>query len=581
MTRPAPYESHGASATAPDIDAPLVDTWPSPLLGTLVLTVVAGALFAIRLAGQPNLLDNEYRLGAFVLNAIQGGNWLTPHDLSGSMYKPPMLTWLSALVSLPTGHVSRFSLYFPTALATWGTALLIYLAGRDGFGRRAGFLGGLTYLLSYVAFHQMATARWDGLFAFTVTWTAIAGFRAWTRGRGWTQFWLAAAVATLTKGPLGILLAAFGFLAIPWEHRSGRPPPLRGSHAVGVALFLALTVGWFASAYWRMGQHMIDDMFRDEFVGHMVMRLPGHRFWKAPNDFLTNFLPWSVLTIVGLWRVVRKPAVDDRTRRFERFCCCWLVAGLLLFALSPHNPSRLLDPLFPAAALIAGRELDRLVTRFELRSPALATCTVIVVALAALAAQAHHFDRRSGKAKQTVAMLDLRRTVRAAVGNGFPLSWADDVPFAAQLAFDTMRPTLGFHRAAALLRDDAPAYVVVRDVARLRRSLGRHAPSIQEVAASSVGGTPYLHIVSNRAHLEWSDPVAVGLGPLRVRLSAVRLGPTQDGAIVVERSSQAGSVVLTNGGRDAERFVVRVVGHGVAEQSGEIAPGQTLRIAIE
>ena len=68
--------------------------------------------------------------------------------------------------------------------------------------------------------HQMATARWDGLFAFMVALTALAGFRAWTSGRGWTVFWLAAAAATLTKGPLGLLLAAFGFLAIPWERRS-------------------------------------------------------------------------------------------------------------------------------------------------------------------------------------------------------------------------------------------------------------------------------------------------------------------------------------------------------------------------
>ena len=200
----------------------------------LVLTLVASILFAVHLAGPPNYLDNEYRLGAFVLSAIQGGNWIAPHDLLGHMYKPPMLTWLSALVSLPTGRVSPFTLYFPTALATWATACLVFAATRTHFGWEAGFLGGLSYLLSYAAFHQMATARWDGLFAFTVTLTALLGFRASSTHRGWTAFWLAAAAATLTKGPLGVLLAAFGFLAVPWEGRSARWQPFRGAHAWGV-----------------------------------------------------------------------------------------------------------------------------------------------------------------------------------------------------------------------------------------------------------------------------------------------------------------------------------------------------------
>src|SRR5436305_14938775 len=97
--------SVGVIAAAPAADTSPIEGRRPPLLAPVVLTLVAGALFAIRLAGQPDLMDNEYRLGAFVLNAIQGGNWLTPHDLFGSMYKPPMLTWLSALVSLPTGHV--------------------------------------------------------------------------------------------------------------------------------------------------------------------------------------------------------------------------------------------------------------------------------------------------------------------------------------------------------------------------------------------------------------------------------------------------------------------------------------------
>ena len=546
----------------------------------VALTLVAGGLFAIRLAGQPNYLDNEYRLGAFVLNAVQGGEWLAPHDLLGNMYKPPMLTWLAALVALATGHVDRFSLYLPTALATLGVAWLAFVAGRDHFGARAGFFGGLCYLLSYVASHQMATARWDGLFAFAVTLTAIAGLRAVTRGRGWTGFWLAAAFATLTKGPLGVLLAGFGFLAIPWERRSGRRLSLGGSHRPGFALFAFLTLGWCAAAYWRMGSHLFDDMFRQEFVGHIVMNTPGHRFWKVPNDFLTNFAPWSVFAVVGLWRTVRSPAADEPGRLFERFCFCWLTAGLLLFALSPHNPSRLLDPIFPPAAMLAGRELDRLASRLAPRQLAIACATAIVVAFAMLALQARHFERESGKTKETVAMFDLRRTVEGAVGGDFPLSYAVDVPFATQLAFETMRPKVTYRRAAALLRDPAPAYVVVSDVAHLRRRLGRNPPPVYEVASATIAGVPYLHVVGNRDRLARLDPFAVAVGPLRLRLSGLRLGPTQDGRIVVGRGTGPGSLDVINGVPRPVTLVLRVEGEP-SRPAQELAPRATLHVAVD
>ncbi len=560
---------------------PRAEAAPSWLAAPLVLTLIALALFGIRLAGRPNLLDNEYRLGACVLNAIQGGNWISPHDSLGNVDKPPMLTWLSALASLPTGQVTRFTLYLPTALATLAVALLVCAAGRRHFGWRAGFFAGLACVLSHVAAQEMGTARWDGLFAFTVVLTAFAAFRAWISGRGWTAFWVAAAVATLTKGPLGLLLGAFGLCAVSWERRSGRPWPLRGSHGRGVAVFLFTTIGWLAAAGWQMGPHLITNMLGTELVGHMVMRAPGHRLTKPLLDFLGGFAPWSALAAAGLWRIWAFPSEDDRTRRFERFVFCWFVGGLLIFCISPHNPSRLLWPIMPPAALIAGRELDRFMPRFQARRGRAIAAALILTALTGLALQQRGHERRSHKAAQTLAMFDLSRQVGAAVGKDFPLTYVRDVPFAMQLTLDTMRPTVTFAEAAALLRGDAPVYVVVRNVTRLRRALRDDRRPLHEVAACSVGSDPYLHILSNRPRLEWSDSMAIGLGSLRVQLSGVHLGATQDGEIVVKRGSRAGSVAVVNGASEAANVALRVIGGAERRESRRLAGGASWDVGVE
>ena len=78
-------------------------TRPLSRLGLAVLGAVGVALFAIRLTGLPNLMENEYRLGAYVLDVLQHGNWLCPQDSLGNTDKPPMLAWLATLASWPCG----------------------------------------------------------------------------------------------------------------------------------------------------------------------------------------------------------------------------------------------------------------------------------------------------------------------------------------------------------------------------------------------------------------------------------------------------------------------------------------------
>src|SRR5262249_14940653 len=269
-----------------------------------VFGAVATTLFVIRLTGFPNVLDNEYRLGATVLNVLQHGTWICPSDSLGNTDKPPLLTWLSALVSLPLGRVNRFTMYLPTALATLALAWIIFTSGRRYFGWRSGFLGGLAYLLSVVGSEQLGTARWDGLFALTVALAALAAFRAWMRGEGWLRFWLAAAVATLTKGPLGVLLAGFGLGASVWERRSNTPKPVRGSQLGGIILFVVITGGWFLLAYRQVGSHLIDNMLGQELVGHVVEHEPARKFWKPIGDFLANFGPWSALACLAVFWIV-------------------------------------------------------------------------------------------------------------------------------------------------------------------------------------------------------------------------------------------------------------------------------------
>ena len=148
------------------------------LLALIVVTWVG--IFAVRLAGPPNIGDNDQeRPAAYVLDVLVNGDWIVQRDDTGDITsKPPLYTWVTALTAKAYGKLDEFSLYLPGALCVLIVALLIHVIGESYFGRNAGAAGALAYLLSIAAFKQAHLARTDALFALTVVVTAILAYAA-------------------------------------------------------------------------------------------------------------------------------------------------------------------------------------------------------------------------------------------------------------------------------------------------------------------------------------------------------------------------------------------------------------------
>ena len=466
---------------------------------TLVL-LTAAALFAIRLAGPPNLMDKDQeRPASYVLDAVRNSHWIVQHDWMGALTsKPPLYTWLSALATLPFERINRFSLYLPSALSVLVTALIILRVGTAYFGSAAGLFAGMVLILSPIMSRQIALARTDALFMCTVSLAAVAAFDAWTRGRGWTAFWVLAAIATLAKGPLGVVLAAGGLLAAFWETRSGRPAPLRGSHGVGILFYVLLTLGWFALAYHEAGPPLVERLFKRELLSQSVggenMPAPFLNSYKPFAYFLHRFLPWSLPACVGFWRVLARPAADEPQRRFERFLFCWFFFGLLLFSIAAHQRADLLSPILPAAALLGGREVALWLK--SVRSSLQLAGTVLVAALV-LGFNANYCAKQMVDpwVRKTLGMEQLAGKIREKVGDA-PLVHVES-PYTLQFYLNTMSTMVSPQEAARLLAGSNRVYVTVCDFGLVRQ----HLPdglAVREVARWPESGEPFARVVSNQ-----------------------------------------------------------------------------------
>ncbi|OQA06508.1 MAG: hypothetical protein BWY65_02178 [Firmicutes bacterium ADurb.Bin373] len=441
--------------------------WPFLLLISLVWL----AFFLLRLGGPPDLraFDQE-RPASYVMDVVQNGHWACQRDFQNNISsKPPLYTWLAALTTISLGRISRFSIYFPTALAALITACIIFFAGYRLFGQVDGCMAALFYIVSAPGLKQLCLARTDPLFTMLVALAGVFAYRAWALQKSWTWFWLASAAITLTKGPLGIIIAAGGLSAFFWERKEGNRLPFGGVQLPGIILFLSITLTWFFMAYAACGKPFIDTMISRELVGHAVGgykdKIPLLGFYKPAFYFLTRFFPWSILSVMGFWRIWRRPAQDPNRRAAERFLFCYFFFGLAVLSLASHHRGDLMFPLVPAASLAAGNMAARRFHFSTARSFLLPAAACAGIALAATGAYYYLFRTDDAYVLATCRLKHDAAQIASLLGRGTRVEYVG-TDYTLQFYLNLLQPWITCGEAVRLMAMPDPIIIVARSASQ-------------------------------------------------------------------------------------------------------------------
>ena len=298
------------------------------------------------------------------------GEWLVPH-LNGEVYtqKPPLLFWLMNLASLVTGELNEWAARLPSAVAAVATVLLTYRIGRRFFSRRAGWLAA-------AAFATSAKVLWQGRFGqIDMLLTALVAAAVWVWVRGYTEgrprlyplFFLFAGLATLAKGPAGLLpplLAIVVYLLVVRERGELR----RMRIGLGLLLWAAVVAAWLVPAALDAGPAYLRTMILEQNLTRYAD--PWHHFrpfwyylWVLPADFFPWFALLPTALVVG-WKRLRT-AGEGRARQGYLFALCWMVVTLVFFSASPAKRTVYVLTMYPAMALLVGAALDRAAGRWR------------------------------------------------------------------------------------------------------------------------------------------------------------------------------------------------------------------------
>jgi len=318
----------------------------------LAVLLAAALLIFWWLGGHDLWAPDEPYFAEGAREMVVDGQWAVPH-VNGVVTtdKPPLFFWLIALFSLPLGAVTSFTARLPSALAALGTVALTMRLGRRLYGPRTAPLAGAVLAVSFLFWDKARWCQTDSLLCLLI-WVALSAFAAHRAGeaggrRAGLLFWLAAALAVLTKGPVGLLLPlGIALVTLGWDRELGgwrRFAPLAGP-----LLFAAVVGAWMVLAtVGGHGEYSVWGALKTHFLKRGLYGL-AHR--QPPWYFLEavpiNLLPWTGLlpgALVLAWRR-RAPA--------DRFALAAAAFVVVFFSISTEKRELYALPALPAFALL-------------------------------------------------------------------------------------------------------------------------------------------------------------------------------------------------------------------------------------
>ena len=244
----------------------------------------------------------------------------------------------------------------------------------------AGLHAGFILATSVLVFAFGRAASMDMLLAACVT-VAVGLFGLRILGLAGTfalpAAYAAMGLATLAKGPLGVLLPALVVGAVALVTRELRILRLVLSLR-GMLVFLVVAGPWFAAVLADQGRHFVDVFLLDHNVARFTSTVhnhPGPFFYYLPV-LLLGLFPWSGLVPAALAQV------RPRASRADAFLLVWLLAPFVFFSLAGSKLPGYVLPCLAPLGLLMGRAAAGIAADEDTAPPWAGRRTMAVVSLA-------------------------------------------------------------------------------------------------------------------------------------------------------------------------------------------------------
>ena len=333
------------------------------------LIIAVALIWFANLEYRKLIKPDEGRYAEIPREMVVSGDWTTPR-LNDLKYfeKPPLQYWATAAAYTVFGEHQWTSRLW-TGLTGFAGILLVWFAGLRLFGREAANYAAILLGSSmlYVLMGHINTLDMGVTFFLTLGIAGLLLGQTQTdtkKQRNWMVLaWAALGLAVLSKGLMGLVLpgAALFIYAVVQRDFS----VFKRMHWLpGLAVFLLITAPWFYLVMKANPEFFQRFFIYEHYTRFTTKDLGRYQPWYYFIPILlAGMLPWTVLMFDTLLRTWKGGARVANVFSTERFLLIWAVFIYLFFTVSGSKLPSYLLPMFPALALLMGKQLAVMNTR--------------------------------------------------------------------------------------------------------------------------------------------------------------------------------------------------------------------------
>ena len=306
---------------------------------------------------------DEGRYAEMAREMVVSGDWVTPR-LNGIKYfeKPPLQTWMNAATFAAFGLGEWQARLWTGLSALFGIALVAYTGTRifsPRVGQSAAVILASSFWWAGMGHVNSLDMGLSGMMTLALCGLLLGqrdGVSASQQRNGMLLCWLGMALATLSKGPMGIILPGavlfiYTFVARDWRIW------LRLHLGKGLVLFFVVTTPWFVLVA-QANPEFLHFFFIHEHWERFTSKVhhrDGPWYYFIPL-LIVGISPWLGLLPQALWRGVRQQAGSFQP---AKLLLVWALFIFFFFSISSSKLPSYILPVFPALALLVALHLER------------------------------------------------------------------------------------------------------------------------------------------------------------------------------------------------------------------------------
>ncbi len=323
------------------------------ILSGFVLLVVCMSFFK---SGSFMLFDvDEAVFSEASREMVETGDYITPTYNYEPRYDKPILFYWFMSAAFKLFGTSEFAARFTSGGFGVLLVCMTFLFIKRARGELPAYLCSLALLLNLEFFVYSHSAVTDMTLAFFLTASFFAFYLAVSEGedRWFTAFWAASALATLTKGAIGLIFPVM--VALLFIVATRRFAALKALFKpMDLLIFFLITAPWFAIETYINGW----DFFNAFVIKHHIKRYSdvisshGGPPYYYVGILLLGFFPWAALLPGALYKGFKE--IRGKEAGLYLYASIWFAFVLIFFSISKTKLPNYIFPLFPAGAILAG-----------------------------------------------------------------------------------------------------------------------------------------------------------------------------------------------------------------------------------